>query len=299
MKNPFKRKKSDRNEQKYIIETNTEITVPEETGIAKEQEKHPEQPEKFIEWGRSNLRGGIERRERNDIFEAYNVYGTDGEGHLVCRRYHRYPEHERNFGLSYSRALSFDEFNRRLLGELDRCDMSLGDYNACIRAAESLAGAFVSESGGEYTGFSEREEDVLAAFCEGLDTLKDKSYLHRNGVFRCDCESLYDPVKLNLWFRRPIRHDAMLAEISGVKKETIGGYDIENLWVMSVYNRIYERSGACKVMRLTSEWSIGHEKVYLVVCEDFEGIGGTLVTAVGEADDFLHFGFYALDFASK
>jgi hypothetical protein len=245
------------------------------------------------------MRGGIERRERNDFYEAYNIYGTDGEGRLVVRRYHRYPEHEREFGLSYSRALRFDEFNGRLLGELDRCDMTLWEYYACIRAAEALAGDVGMQGEEGYEGFSEQEEAVLTAFCEGLDTLKDKSYLHRNGVFRCECESLYEPVKLNLWFRKPIRHDAIYAEVAGVKKETVGGYDIDNLWVMSVYNRLYERSESCKVTRLTSQWSVGHEKVYLVVCEGFDGIGGTLAAAIGEAEDFARFGFYALDFTNK
>ena len=300
MKNLFKRKKPDRNKQKNKIEMNRNEEIAVEKGdIISGRQKRTEEIDSFVEWGRSNLRGGIERRERNDIYEAYNVYGTDGEGRLICRRYHRYPEHEREFGVSYSRELRFEEFNSRLLGELDRCDMSLGDYLACIRSAEAITGFDSSDGEDAYEGFPEQEETILTGFCDHLDTLKDKGYLHRNGVFRCECESLYDPVKLNLWFRKPLPHDAIHAEVAGVKREEIGGYDIDHLWVMSVYNRLYERSESCKVTRLTSQWSVRHEKVYLVRCEGFKGIGGTLMAAIGEAEDFSRFGFYALDFASK
>ena len=252
----------------------------------------------FVEWRRSRPRGGIERRERNDIYEAYNVYGADSEGRLTVRCYHRYPEHERDFGLSYSRALSFEEFNRRLLGELDSDGLKLSDYYACIRNAVQLADS-AAESAAEYSGFDEEEEAALRAFCNAADTLQQQSYLHSEGVLRCECESVVGGERLNIWFRRPLPHDAADMPIAGVSKEEKAGYDIDNLWIMSVYNRLREKCRACSVTLLTSLWSVDKESLYLFAVNGFEGIEGSLLIAVGEADSFRRFGFYSLDFSKK
>ena len=125
MKNPFKRKKP-AVEPEAVIEA-VQTAVPEPEAIA---EPEPAEPyDGFDEWFRTRTRGGIERRERNDIFEEYCVYGADESGALTCRRYHRYPEHERDFDLSYSRTLTFDELIRRLLSELDMGDIKLPAYH--------------------------------------------------------------------------------------------------------------------------------------------------------------------------
>ena len=298
MFNPFKKRKAAQIAQP-VIEKAEEPTAEQEP----EKDHKPEQEEKskapadtFTEWSRSNIRGGIERRERNDIFEAYSVFGEDG-GRLTVRYFHRYPEHERDFDLSYSRALSFDEFNRRLLSELDKGDLKLGDYNSCIIKAEELSG--ISAAHKEYCGFDDGEISALHGFCEAMDTLTDKSYLHSDGIYRCESGSVVGNERINIWFRKLITHDAYDAETAGVSREDIAGYDIENLWIMSVYNRLYNRCGSCKVTRLRSEWSIEKESLFIIAAEGFDGIDGTLLIAVGEAESFRRFGFYSLDFSKK
>ena len=251
----------------------------------------------FTEWRRSQIRGGVERRERNDFFETYNVYGVDQARQLTCRCFHRYPEHERAFGMTYSRTLSFDEFNRRLLGELDKKSMTLAEYHDCIRQAEEVSG-IISDSIA-YDIFSDNEYAVMQAFCDSMDTLKEKTYLHGGGLFSCDCESVVGGEPLSIRFRRPLPHDALSMEIAGVRKETIGGYDIDNLWVMSVYNRLNERCSSCRLTQLTSEWSLNHETIRLVAAEGFPGIDGELLIAVAEPTAFRRFGFYSLDFSNK
>ena len=292
MFNPFKKFRSAKEEPPAR-------PVAEEPASDITEAENPPEPapeDTFTEWCRSNIRGGIERRERNDIFEAYSIFGEDG-GRLTVRYYHRYPEHEREFDLSYSRALSFDEFNRRLLSELDRGDLKLNTYNACIAKAESLCG--IAAVHGEYTDFSEAEITALNGFCEAADTLTDKSYLHSDGIYRCESLSAAGGERINIWFRKPIAHDAIDGDVAGVNRESVAGYDIDNLWIMSVYNRLYERCGACRATKLTSQWSIEKESLYLITAEGFEGIDGTLMAAVGEAASFNRFGFYSLDFSKK
>ena len=256
----------------------------------------PEPPEdNFTEWCRSQIRGGIERRERNDIFEEYNVFGSDPDGNLICRRYHRYPEHDRDFGLSYSRTLTFDEFNRRLLSELDKGDLKFDEYHSCIGKAQPSDAPDTPF----FCGFTDEETAVLHSFCENADTLINKSYLHENGVYRCECTAAVGDERLAIRFRKPLPHDALNADISGVGKEEIGGYDIDDLWIMGVYNRIRENCASCRVIRLTSLWNLEKESVYLIFSEGFSGIEGALLTAVGEASQFKRFGFYSLDFSKK
>lgn len=298
MKNPFRRSKRS---QAEAIEASAEPMISEPEQSEPPEEIAPEEiappQDSFTEWCRSQIRGGIERRERNDIFEAYSVYGEEG-GKLTCRYYHRYPEHEREFDLSYTRVLSFDDFNHRLLGELDKGDLKLDAYDLCIKKAAELSAESASEMPA-YLGFSASEVIALHDFCDGIDTLKGQSYLNANGVLCCECESVVGDERLNIRFRKPLPYDAFSAEIAGVKKEEIGGYDIDNVWVMSVYNRLSEKCRACKVARLTSEWSLDHERVYLISAEGFPAIDGALYVAVAEADHFRRFGFYSLDFSGK
>ena len=68
---------------------------------------------------------------------------------------------------------------------------------------------------------------------------------------------------------------------------------------MSVYNRLREHCSSCTVTLLSSEWSLNHESLYLLGIEGFEGVDGTLLIALGEADSFCRFGFFSLDFLSK
>ncbi len=70
------------------------------------------------------------------------------------------------------------------------------------------------------------------------------------------------------------------------------------MWVMGVYNRLAGRC-SCKVLRLTSEWSLESESVYLITAEGFPGVEGMLLVAVAPSDSFRRFGFYSLDFANK
>ena len=295
MFNPFKKRKT------------AEVKKPAvEKAEALAEEREPEDSQKpaseiaapadtFTEWCRSDIRGGIERRERNDIFESYSVFGED-RGSLTVRYFHRYPEHERDFDMSYSRELSFEEFNRRLLTQLDRGDMKLSTYNACIQRAALCAAV---ESGAIYEGFSDSENAALSDFCDSIDTLTDKSYLHGDGVFSCDGRSAVGDESICVRFRKLLPHDALYTEAAGVSREPAAGYDIENLWIMSVYNRLYERCGSCKVMTLTSQWSVDRESLYLITAEGFRGIDGAVLVAVGEAACFRRFGFYSLDFSKR
>ncbi len=296
MKHPFK---FFRSSEKPKPEPITE--APEEVSPATAEPEPPmEQPpvDPFVEWCRSQVRGGIERRERNDIFEAYNVYGVDEHNRLTCRRYHRYPEHERDFDLSYSRTLTFDELNRRLLSDLDKGDIKLPVYNDCIAKARELCDIPLPEKE-EFNGFTEEETAALRDFCEDFDTLTDREYRTADGVFCCACRSVVGDEMLNLRFRKPLPHDALSGEIAGVSKTPIEGYDIESLWIMGVYNRLRERSQSCRVTVLTSEWSLKKESVFLMQAEEFPSIDGTLLLAVADEASFPRFGFYSLDFTNK
>lgn len=304
MKNPFRFFKSNSKKHDEITQAPVQeepaveecpVEEPTETEIPKAEASAPD--DGFIEWSRSRPRGGIERRERNDIYEAYSVYGVDADGQLICRFFHRYPEYERDFGMSYSRALSFMDFNKRLLAELDRGDMKLGDYDACIEKAEQLSGA--ASQGVRYEGFCEEEAAALRDFCEENDTLTDKEYRTGDGIFRCACRSVAGDESLNLWFRKPLCHDALFTDIAGVSRTPIEGYDIDNMWTMGVYNRLRERCAECKVTKLTYDWSLDHETVCLMTAQGFDGIEGTLLLAVADAAVFPRFGFYSLDFSKN
>ena len=258
----------------------------------------PKETDGFTEWGRSHIRGGIERRERNDFFESYSVFGSDGKGQLICRFYHRYPEHEKDFDLTYSRVLSLREFNRRLLSELDKGDMKLDEYNKCIGEAIRLSqpDSSANLSGTSFTG---DEISSLNGFCEDMDIFKEKSYLNDNGVYRCDCESAVGGETFNIRFRKPIALDALDDEVPGVARERIEGYDIENIWIMGVYNRVRDRSSSISMTKLASMWSPDNEEVFVIKADGFEGVDGTLLIAVGNSESFAKFGFYSLDFSKK
>lgn len=301
MKNPFKFFHT--SHEKSTSDPEPPAGITEEFAVPEAPEPEPEPPverpaDPFVEWCRSQVRGGIERRERNDIFEAYNVYGIDEEDHLICRRYHRYPEHERDFDLSYTRVLTFDELNRRLLSDLDKGDVKLPAYNECIAKARDLCGIPAPEAA-EFNGFSEEETAALREFCEAFDTLTDKEYRTSDGVFCCACRSVVGDEMLNLRFRKPLPHDAMHSEIAGVSKTPVEGYDIESLWIMGVYNRLSVRCQSCRVTLLTSEWSLNRESVFLMQAQGFPSIDGALLLAVADEASFPRFGFYSLDFANK
>ena len=249
----------------------------------------------FREWARSATRGGIERRERNDIFEEYCVYGADADGRLTCRRWHRYPEHERDFSLSYSRSLTFDEFNRRLLGELDRGGLRLCDYGDCIVKAEQLSGMNTSAVRTSNTEFDDAELAAVRDYCEAIDTLKDKDYYSGSGVFRCEGTTVAGGEELI--FRKPLTHDALDIDIPGVSRTPIEGYDIESLWIMSAYNRLRERCTRCRVIKLTSDWDCSREPIFLFAAEGV--VSGTLLTAVAGPEALSRFGFYSLDFIKR
>lgn len=296
MKNPFKFFRSSAERPEPAPAPNPD---PVEEPKPPEPEPEPvEQPDPFVEWCRSRIRGGIERRERNDIFEAYNVYGVDEQNRLTCRRYHRYPEHERDFDLSYERALTFDELNRRLLADLDKGDVKLPDYNDCIAKARALCGIPAPDAA-EFNGFTETETAALREFCEAFDTLTDKEYRTTDGVFICACKSVVGDEVFNLRFRKPLPHDARNGDIAGVSKTPTEGYDIESLWIMSVFNRLNERAQRCRVTLLTSQWSLERESVFLMEAEGFPSIDGTLLLAVADEASFPRFGFYSLDFSNK
>ena len=239
MRNPFKFFKSSA-EKKAVNPEPLPITEPEDQAITNtvEEETPPaeEVPDDgFVEWCRSQVRGGIERRERNNIYEAYSVYGKSAGGQLTCRYYHRYPEHERDFDLSNERTLNFTDFNRRLFSELDKGDIRLTDYNACIGEALRLDDATVSNDI-SYEGFTDEENAVLRDFCESMDTLTDKEYRGGDGIFRCSCRGAVGDDTLSLWFRKPLCHDALYTDVAGVSRTPVEGYDIDNLWIMGIYN---------------------------------------------------------------
>ena len=298
MKNPFKLfRSSAKKEEAPQQGSPTEIEVP----VPQQEEPEAQPPEEkapaddFVEWCRSQVHGGIERRERNDIFEEYTVYGATGEDRLLCRRWHRYPEHERDFDLAYSRDLSFDEFNRRLLSELDKGDLKLSVYNECIEKAAQLTDAVSQEA--PCDGLTESEAAALKAFCEALDTLTDKEYLRTEGTFCCSCRSVVGDERLSIRFRKPLPHDALFTEAPGVGRKPVEGYDIESLWIMGVANRLGECCRSRKITLLTSEWSLNKESVYLMRVEGFPDIDGALLVAVADEAAFPHFGFYSLDFS--
>ena len=297
MKHPFKFfRSSEKPKPDPIPEMPEEKILPEPSKPEPDIKQPPVDP--FVEWCRSQVRGGIERRERNDIFEAYNVYGVDEHDRLTCRRYHRYPEHERDFDLSYSRTLTFDELNRRLLADLDKGDIKLPVYNDCIAKARDLCKIPIPQTE-EFNGFSEKETAALREFCEDLDTLTDKEYRTTDSIFCCACRSVVGDEAFNLRFRKPLPHDAINGEIAGISKTPIEGYDIESLWIMGVYNRLRDRCQSCRVTVLTSEWSLKKESVFLMQAEGFSTIDGTLLLAVADEASFPRFGFYSLDFTNK
>ena len=297
MKNPFGFFKNKKSNAPPAAEEAKEPEIIEEAEVPPVENTEPE--DDFVEWARSQTHGGIERRERNDIYEAYNIYGTDSKGTLICRCYHRYPEHEKDFDLSYSRNLSFDEFNRRLLSELDRGDMKLALYNCCIEKASVISDIPEHTAEAAYGGFAEDEISALNSFCEAIDTLKDKSYINENGVYRCECESVVGGEILNIRFRKPLAHDAFDSDTPGVEKEPMYGYDLDDIWIMGVYNRLSERCSSCKLNRLTSLWNLNKESLFLIKAEGFDGIDGALLIAVGRSEGFARFGFYSLDFSNK
>ena len=309
MKNPFSffrgRKSAVPDEHPEPVPAAEAAPEPDPEPVEDMPETADEEPAEpgdgFTEWCRSRPRGGIERRERNDIYESYFVYGVDRDGRLTCRCYHRYPEHERDFGLSYSRALSFDDFDRRLLSELDRGGIKLGEYDSCIALAVSAASDAPEGADGpaESRGFSDGEYAALNEFCESMDIVRDRSYLHGEGVYSCECFSAVGEDRLNIRFRKLLRYDAAHMSVAGVSRTPCAGYDIGNLWIMGVYNRVRDNCASCTVEILTSEWSVDKESLYLITADGFAGIDGRLLIAVGEADSFRRFGFYSLDFSNK
>ena len=298
MKNPFKifrssRKKEETPEQEKPIEAKEALSQQAEPQPQPVEEKAP--ADDFTEWCRSQVHGGIERRERNDIFEEYSVYGTDSQGQLICRRWHRYPEHERDFDLSYSRILSFDEFNRRLLSELDQGNLKLSVYNECIGKAAALSQ--IQSANPPYDGFTEDEDSALKSFCKALDTLTDKEYRRADGVFYGSCRSVVGDELLGVRFRKPLPYDALYADVPGVGRKSVEGYDIDSLWIMGVANRLGECCQRRRITLLTSEWSLHKESVFLMTVEGFPAIDGTLLVAVADEAALPRFGFYSLDFS--
>ena len=300
MKNPFSFLR--RSQEKPEI-NNTIIDKPE----PEKQDEKPEEsaqkpgnaPEKpkdgFVEWGRSRIRGGIEKRGRNIFFEQYSVYGLDGQEQLSCRLYHRYPEDERDFGLSYTRALSFGEFNSRLLYELDRGDMSLCDYSACMSRAEKLREEEADTKAELAPDLSEDEQTAIQAFFDSLDNLKDKSCRCAGGVFRCDAESAAMGESLTLMLRKPLRYDAYFKDDPSVKREPVAYYDIEDIWIMGVCNRLIESGAKIDILTLRSAWSLDSAAVYLMTADGLPGINGRLLLAIAESTAISRFGFYSLD----
>ena len=132
-----------------------------------------------------------------------------------------------------------------------------------------------------------------------MDIFTDRGYLHGSGVFSCECVSVVGGERLTLRFRKPLRHDAVDGEVPGVTRKKRAGYDIEDLWIMGIYNRLRDRCASCEVMLLTYEWSVNKESLWLFMCEGFEGVDGVLMAAVGPSDSFSRFGFYSLDFSNK
>lgn len=297
MKNPFKRTKKQQSESPASpLPAPAEDAAQEAAPAAEAPAPAPARDDGFDAWCRAKVRGGVERRERNDFFEAYSVYGADGDGRLTCRYYHRYPEHERDFGLSYTRALSFDDFNRRLLKELDHSGVSLNEYRDCIRRAEALTGP--PEQAGQADSFTEEEAAALCAFCESADILREQRCLHSEGVVSCSCVSAVGDEELMLRFRRILRHDALDMSVAGVSRESVMGYDIDDLWIMGIHNRLRDCCSSVGITRLTSEWSAERPSVWLFRCEGFDG-AGELLAAAGRAESFRRFGFWSLDFSVR
>lgn len=310
MKNPFRFFKSrstdntikDRpavtQEDDASIAANTDNATALSTSEGDASAVRQDEPEdRFVEWCRSRTRGGIERIERNNIYEMYSVYGSDDAGRLICRCYHRYPEHERDFALSYSRVLKFDEFNARLLTELDKGGMSLADYDECIKRAEQTADIKPHE--GDCRAFDGQDIAALRDFCELLTNIKDKSYRYSEGIYRCAGESIVGDCALNIWYRRLLPHDALRADTAGMTKTPIEAYDIEDIWIMGLCNRLRENGAVCRILRLQSEWSVTQQVVYLIEAEGIPSVKGTVLIAVAAAENFPRFGFYALDFSNK
>ena len=257
---------------------------------------HNEEPDDgFVEWRRSRTRGGIEKREHNEFYEQYSVYGLDDQGRLCCRLYHRYPEEEREFGMSYSRALSFDEFNSRLLGELDRGDLTLGDYIECVSRAEALSPGEERPDIPIAREIDEADEQALRSFCDKLDNLKNKTGRSAQGVFRCDSESAVMGESLTMMFRRPLRYDAFDKEDPAVKRERVEYYDIEDIWIMGVCNRLKENGAKIDIISLSSAWVMDGKSVYLMTVEGLPGIEGRLLLAIAESTAISRFGFFSLD----
>jgi len=251
----------------------------------------------FHEWMRTTTRGGIEPGGRSDIYETYSVYGADAQERIIRRCYHRYPEHARAFDLSCSRVLTFDELNRHLLEELDKGGVTLDDYHACIAAAEKLMHK-ESDTPPDME-FSEDEYAVLRSFCESLDTLRDKECHAGRGVFRCSGVSVVGDEELWLNCRKSLTHDALYGESYGISRTEIGGYDIENLWILSVYNRLRERCDRCRVILLKSEWNLSQKPVTLLVAEGVQGISGALLVTVADIETLSRFGAYSLTFLRR
>lgn len=295
MKYPFfKRKK---NIEAIIEESEAEHIVPEEpktVDILSPEESISEVSDSFIEWFRTPTRGGIERRERNDIFECYGVYGCDTDGRLIYRYYHRYPEHERDFSLSYNRQLDFKSFNNRMLTELDSDSIKLSDYYECIAKAEEISG--ITSDMSDNSALSDNDIATIRIFCDSLDILQGQSYLARDTSLSCECESVVGGDRLIIRFRKSVTHDPIIEDVAGVKKETIGGYDIDNLWIMGIFNRLRDNCDAVKVYSLTSEWSLSGDSLYLFNAVGFKDISCDLIIAAGAADSFRKFGFYSLSF---
>ena len=299
MKNPFKlfdrsKKEAPEPHPPAVSEPETPVEIP-----APAEPPTPSVPEDaFEEWLRTRIGGGVERRERNDIFEAYGVFGADGEK-LVYRLYHRYPEHERDFGLSYSRELTLEEFNSRLLLELDKASITLCGYSECIKKAEALSGLSAPVPDGIPNELTVPESEILQSFCDSIDTLKDKNCSFNNGVFRCEGTSVAGSEELNIRFRRLLERDAYYSPPSGVSRIKTESYDIDDIWIMGICNRLRESGAKLIINKLSSEWSLNSGTVFLILAENMSGIDGKLLIAVAEPADILRFGFYSLDFNSK
>ena len=287
---------TDEEKQPNSIEPSVSNTAAQPAPPQPDAEKRSQKDDSFILWCRTNTRGGIERIERNNIYEAYGEYGADTDGRLIYRYYHRYPEHERGYDLSDERVLSFDAFNTRLLSELDRGDIRLGDYHACISKAQQNDS---HADTGNNNGFNETETAILRRFCEDIDTLKDKTYRSSEGIFRCEGVSVIGDETLDILFRKPLKNDALYREVSGVDRSAADAYGIDDLWIMGVVNRLRERCASCRVETLKSAWSLKGETVCLIICEGFDGIQGDLIVAAAQISDLIRFGFYSLDFSNK
>ena len=299
MKNPFKRLRAAKDEPAQeitpIAVKKTPAEAPQPSPVEPSAEEPPQPQDSFILWIRSRERGGIQKRERNDIYEYYNEYGTD-DGQLICRRYHRYPEHEKDFDLSFSRVLTFDEFNARLLDELDSGAVPLNEYHSCLKNAEALTDRHQADKSGDEP-LSQSDQEAIKTFCESLENLKEKEYRCGEGALRCSCKSVIADVELNLWFRRPLCYDAADGEIAGVEKTPIEAYDIDDIWILGVCNRLREQGARFTITELKSAWSLKGEVILLLRVSDFPGVTEELLFAIEKAENFYRFGFYSLGFS--